>query len=174
MRSDEAWREAQEPDDSDYDDLGSSRDEYEQFLGKFLVSFNRIENIVSELLGRALAKGGRDDLYEKAVKRPLDRRLDDLELLLIAYSKAPKLPYAQIRQLSYKRNELAHGHYDDWQGYKSFNVISRGQRKSIPPSDILPLVEESEKLAFALRHLEAHWDFEPIAEDLPAIEPLPT
>ena len=71
-------------DDSDYDELGSGRSEYEQYLGKFLVSSNRIENIVSELLARALDRGGRTDLVEKAIKRPLDHRLDDLELLLVA------------------------------------------------------------------------------------------
>jgi len=69
MSSDE--QQPQEPDGSDYDYWGSSREEYEQYLGKFLVSFNRIENIVSELLARALARGGRPDLVDRAVKRPL-------------------------------------------------------------------------------------------------------
>lgn len=81
-------------------DLGASREEYEAFLGKFLVSFNRIENTVSSLLARALSRGGRDDLIDRSLRRPLDRRLEDLELLLIAYPNAPKLPYAAIRELA--------------------------------------------------------------------------
>lgn len=166
-----AMDEPPEPDDSDYDYWGSSREEYEQSLGKFLVSFNRIENIVSELLARALARGGRSDLVDRAIKRPLDRRLDDLELLLVAYPDAPKPPYADIRQLSYRRNELAHGHYDDWQGYQSFNIVSRGKRNSLPPSEITPLVEQAEELAFRLRRLEAHWDFEQVREAVAEVEP---
>lgn len=155
--------------DDDYvdADLGASREEYEAHLGKFLVAFNRIENTVSDLVGQALSRAGRDDLIPRAMKRSLDRRLDDLELLLVHDPKAPKLPFDEIRELSQNRNDLAHGHYDDWQGFGSYEVITRnGQRKTYSPEVITPLVAKAEDLAFKLRQLQARWDFDKISDAL--------
>ena len=155
--------------DDDYidADLGASREDYEAHLGKFLVAFNRVENTVSDLVGRALSRAGRDDLIDRAMTRGLDRKLDDLELLLIQAPPAQRLPFAEIRQLSQNRNALAHGHYDDWQGFGSFEVITRsGRRKTYSPEVIAPLVAKAEDLAFQLRQQQARWDFHQISDAL--------
>jgi len=154
--------------DDDIDsDLGASREDYEAHLGKFLVAFNRIEDTVSDLVGRALSRAGRDDLIDRAMTRGLDRKLDDLELLLIQAPPSQRLPFAEIRQLSLNRNDLAHGHYDDWQGFGSFEVITRsGKRKTYSPEVIAPLIARAEDLAFKLRQQQARWDFDQISDAL--------
>lgn len=87
-----------------------SREGYEAALGRFLVAFNRIENLISVLIMAALKDLGRTDLIVDSCNVDLSRRIRNLELILLATPY--KQVFGEVKAIATERNKIAHGHFD--------------------------------------------------------------
>lgn len=80
---------------------------YEQALGAYLVSFNKLEVKLSEVHFGAMVRMGLTHLFRSDSR--LIERLVPMEIALKAL-KWPSLDYDLLRSINGRRNELAHGH----------------------------------------------------------------
>lgn len=87
---------------------------YEAALGRFLLVFNRIDNLLSECLGRMLVALKRNDLVKRCTRTDFAFKLLVLDLLKSSTQGKvlEKVPIDLMKQLSRDRNILAHGHFD--------------------------------------------------------------
>ncbi|WP_282611016.1 hypothetical protein [Pelagibius sp. Alg239-R121] len=149
----------------EYDDDGpwfdpEKRPNYEAALGRFLVSFNRIENQISRLIDLAVVRvrqkhDVKHDPKKEHVRMRFEHRLYVLELILLAFPEASSLPAAEIRKLSKDRNKLAHGHFDENQFSEDYEIPGRKEVRNWTDQDFSKLVEKSDELYQQLRQLEA-------------------
>lgn len=134
--------------------------DYEALLGRFFVQFNRIENAVSDLLWRGLEKLGKTELFTEANKGQLYGRLFNLQLIMLAMPTHTHLiPYDRVRVLANRRNELAHGHFEQNPFDGSYKIIGRklDDGKDWPREKLEALIKETEEIVEEVRR--AYYDF---------------
>lgn len=84
------------------------RDQYEARLGKFLLLYNHLENLLGDVLAELLKRRGKSHLYCEGDF--FKRKLDQLELVCELFDPLPKPDFPRLRDINRRRNELAHGH----------------------------------------------------------------
>jgi hypothetical protein len=138
------------------------QEEYELALGRFLVGFNRIEAIVSDLIVRSLLQLGRETEIAAALDQHLKRRVEDLVKLLRLAGK-PTVPAPDIDALAIQRNSLAHGHFEQNPFSGEYVIIGRN-REPAPekwsPATIGEMQEKADALYSELRNVEATFFFD--------------
>lgn len=134
--------------------------EYEAALGAFLVRFNRIENFISDLIGRALVRHGREDLIERALKKQLNARIEILEWLLVPMPYMSDVPTKRIQALADQRASLAHGHFEQNPFSGEYKIVGKGQSKAWTPETIQPLMDEAVAICEELSNLRAQFWFD--------------
>lgn len=139
--------------------------DYQLALGAFLVTFNRIENGVSDLIGIILKEADRPDKIKEAVKRQLMQRVEILEWLLIHRPDAPYIPTPRIKALADKRASLAHGHFDENPFTGDYQIVGKGERYDWTPVTIEPLIEEAREIDKLLMAAKVHLWFDDIPDD---------
>lgn len=137
--------------------------DYVVALGSFLVAFNRIEAMVSDLIVRSMQFLSLDNKeIERTLGRSLKRRVEDLVKLLREAGK-PEIPADEIARLSTKRNTLAHGHFEQNPFSGEYEIVGR-DRQPDPvkwsPEEIGKLQAEADKLWHELRQTEVTFWFE--------------
>lgn len=142
--------------------------EYEVALGRFLVAFNRIEIIISDLIVRSMQLLSRDNIeIEGTLDQSLKRRVEDLVKLLRESGK-PRIPNDEIDRLSIKRNTLAHGHFEQNPFSGEYEIVGR-DRQPDPvkwsPEEIGRLQAEADRLWSQMRVVEAAFWFDDLDAD---------
>ena len=114
----------------DYDDHVPWADpkiqaDYEAALGRFLVGFNRIEAMVSDLIVRSMQQLERtNDEITEVLDNHLKRRVEDL-VKLLREAERPSIPADDIDALAKKRNTLAHGHFEQNPYSGEYEIVGR-------------------------------------------------
>lgn len=117
--------------------MGSiNKDEYQAALGEFLVTFNQLENLLNEVIVELLRRRQKDRLYREADM--FDRKLDQLELISLAFHPLHSPDYARLRHLNAERNILAHGHFNVDQFTGEISIIKARESKHKKGKNISP------------------------------------
>ena len=144
--------------------------EYEAALGDFLIRFNRIENLVSQIIKLALDhlyklnETDNKKLIERCRKGSLNQHINDLELILLAIPTSQNFPIAEIRKLSEERNKLAHGHFEPDHNEPAYEIIGKGGPRKISISDIQEWGERADTIHTELISLKAYYVFYDVRE----------
>ncbi|WP_321343061.1 hypothetical protein [Breoghania sp.] len=141
--------------------------DYEAALGRFLVQFNRLENLIGDLLSRSLSKLGRNHLY-KATDR-LESKISLLEVSLLAISGIHCPNFKAVRDLTGERNTLAHGNFDQNPFDGRYNIVtSRGKSVEFPVDKVNSFTTQCEAVIDDFRYCLAFFHFDGIDKDKPA------
>jgi hypothetical protein len=133
--------------------------DYEAALGAFLVIFNSIENVVSDLICLTLKKFDRENLLKSLEGDLFHRKLITLDLLSIAYPRvASNLLIEELRCLGAKRNNLAHGHFDQNPFDGSYQIVTSRKAIPMPIAQILALTVRAEKAWNELRNSQVFFE----------------
>ncbi|CAN7551690.1 hypothetical protein [Devosia sp. LjRoot3] len=139
---------------------GSPKPDYLLALGQFLVTFNKIENIVSDLIVLVLTGLDREDRIKDAIKKQLGQRLEVLDWLLLHRPDVPPMPMKQMKELSDQRASLAHGHFEPNPFTGEYKIVGKGERYEWSPDAIAPLTKEAERLFDEFYQVKMHLFYE--------------
>lgn len=134
--------------------------DYEAALGSFLVSFNRLENLIGDLLEESLAHLGRADLYVAGDRLELKLRL--FETVLLAIPRMHKPNFKAAHDISGERNTLAHGHFDQNPYSGEYQIVTqRRKRVDMPVAKIRKLALQADRVIDDFRSCQAYLWFDP-------------
>jgi len=132
--------------------------DYEAALGDFLVKFNKLENLVSDIVRRGFEELGQPDLYVAAHK--IDMKLYVLRVISLAIPTLHMPNIDEIKALNGERNNLAHGHFqqDQYSG-KYVIVTQKGEERQHSVVTIQRLAKRAEAATNDLTTCMAHFWF---------------
>jgi hypothetical protein len=137
--------------------------DYEAALGSFLVRFNRLENLIGDLLEASLAKHGRADLYFSGDR--LELKLRQFEIVLLALPGMHKPDCKAAAQLNGERNTLAHGHFDQNPYSGDYKIVTqRRKHVDMPVVTIRRLSLQTDRVIDDFRSCEAYLAFVDLPE----------
>ena len=138
------------------------RVEYEAALGRFMLAFNQLDNLLGNILETVLVRLGRNDLLQPCVGSA-NFWLRTLVLDLLKHSSEARgivsVPIDDIKEISKHRNVLAHGHFEQNPFDGSYLIEGRGQPRDYPAARIDKLTEKALKCWDALRSAEGYYIF---------------
>lgn len=160
------------PDYEDDDDTPWASPEiqeaYEAALGRFLLAFNRLDNLMSEVIGMILHALKRDDLVVRCTHKEFSFKILVLDLLKTSTEGKVQVladvPVDLIRQIAGERNVLAHGHFDQNPFDGTYEVVTTKVRAEYPVSRLDDLTRKADTAWDALRYVEAYYDFSEVPE----------
>lgn len=132
---------------------------YESALGQFIVAFNEMDHLVSQIIGLTLRNLGREDLAQSASKGSLAQRLEALDILLTCKPTPADVPLKRLRNLNTHRNNLAHGHFDQNPFDGSYVLQKSATKHEYPLARVAALTAELGEVANTLRHAVAFYEF---------------
>jgi hypothetical protein len=144
------------------------RESYEAALGRFILAFNQLDDLLSDLVEIILKRLGRQDLAEKIAKEDFWLKLLTLDLTRSSNTAAAaaNVPIDLMKAIEGERNVLAHGHFDQNPFDGSYAVVR--SRKSVheqySTNKLLALIKQTKRAEHALRQALAHCEF----SDLPS------
>ncbi|UWU23059.1 hypothetical protein N2601_08985 [Rhizobium sp. CB3060] len=98
---------------------------YEAALGKFLVTFNSVENYMRWIVELALKEHGREDLWKMISEDMFDRQIKNLRLVSVSVPNVSEIPFDRLAALNKLRNKFAHGHYDQDLFSDEFRLVGK-------------------------------------------------
>jgi hypothetical protein len=155
------------PEAPDYDDDGAPwaspeiQEAYEAALGRFLLAFNRLDNLMSEAIGRMLNALKRDDLIVRCTHKDFAFKLLILDLLKTSTEGKvlADVPIDLMKQVAGERNILAHGHFDQNPFDGTYAVVTTKVRAEYSVERLDDLTNKAGRAWEALRYVDAHYDF---------------
>ncbi len=141
--------------------------EYEAALGAFLLAFNRMDNTVSDVIVLALKKAGREEIPRSIAEEDrFARKVQNLDLISLRFPDiASQSLIAELRALGSERNNLAHGHFDQYPFGGGYDVVTRQKRLEVSVEKIRMLTERAEKAYHQVRRFEAYYWHEELTTD---------
>lgn len=134
---------------------------YEAALGRFLLVFNRLDNLLSEVIGMMLHALKRDDLVVRCTRKDFALKLLVLDLLKTSTEGKvlADVPIDLMRQVAGERNVLAHGHFDQNPFDGTYEVVTTKVRAEYPVARLNDLSSKTENAWEALRYVDAFYAF---------------
>ncbi len=123
------------------------RQAYEKALGEFLVAFNRMENVLRELVELSLDALGRPEFWKHLKGAGLPEQARYMVLLSMANPKLPDIPFEAVLELNSNRNALAHGHYYERFDRDGYTIVGKDKERPFPIEDINKLAEHANEIA---------------------------
>ena len=142
-----------------------TRASYEVALGRFILAFNDVDDLVTKLIRLVLWKLGRDDLFGRCVEKDFAHKLFVLDLLKSSTEGAgvAGAPVELLKTLAGERNLLAHGYFDENPIDGSYEIMGKkGKAGHYPVERLNGLVEQARQARQALRSCEAFYHFDPV------------
>lgn len=143
---------------------------YEAALGRFILVYNAIDNLVTKIIGIVSVRIERMDLMEECLGKSFSRKLRVLEKITLCSEgeRIAGLDMKLLKELNDHRNKLAHGHYD--YNYNAFfdgkyHLVNRNDKHSYSPQKIDDLLQKANKALSQLHFAEASYDFEVLSDD---------
>jgi hypothetical protein len=152
---------------------------YEAALGRCMLAFNQLDNLLGKILKTVLARLGRTDMEDDCVnKANFDQRARFLDILKQSTEGAGiiGIPIADLRSVAGERNLLAHAHFEQNPFDGSYWLVNRkGQTEQHYTAERIDgVAHRIQKVWTALRYAEAFYDFadarsavNPSSNDLP-------
>ena len=112
---------------------------FERELGRFLVAFNKVEAIVSDIMVMSILDAGksRSEMRDKLGCR-FAERLRIVQALGTPPTDGDPIDYEGIFDLARERNTLAHGHFEDMQFFDTYTLRQPQKLESAPTISIRP------------------------------------
>lgn len=137
------------------------RQEYEAALGRFILAFNELDNLLTEIIEATLERLDRSDLVKACKQQNFALKLLTLDLLKSSREGAAiaDVPIPLMKQVAGERNTLAHGHFDQNPFDGSYDIVVKSIRASYSAERLDGLTVMADKALQALRHASAVYDF---------------
>jgi hypothetical protein len=135
---------------------------YEVALGRFVLAFNELDNLLGKLIKTVLMRLGRQDLVEDCVIRAgFGLRVRFLDLLKHSTQGEglTRVPIASLGAIAQERNILVHGHFDQNPFDGSYRIIARRKTPFYSPERIDGLTEQATTAGGTLRSAEVFYAF---------------
>lgn len=131
---------------------------YEAALGRFLLAFNRLDNIISEVISTMLHALKRDDLVVRCTHKDFAFKLLVLDLLKTSTEGKvlADVPIDLMKQVAGERNVLAHGHFDQNPFDGTYEVVTARVRTEYPVSRLDDLTSKADVAWDLLRYVDAY------------------
>jgi hypothetical protein len=134
---------------------------YEAALGRFILEFNQVDNLLATIIDMILGHLGRNDLAEKSVR--WDFWLKALVLDLLKHSTEGAglndISGLALTNIAKERNKLAHGHFDQNPFSGDYDIVVRNVPQQYSVEKLNALTKEANDLWTALRYAEGHYTF---------------
>jgi hypothetical protein len=143
-----------------------TRASYEAALGRFILAFNDLDDLVTKVMALVLSKLGRDDLFERCVERDFAHKLFVLDLLKTSTEGTgiADAPVELLRTLAGERNVLAHGYFDENPMDGSYEIVGKKMKaRRFPLERLNGLFEQARLAREKLRFCEAFYHFDPVS-----------
>lgn len=136
---------------------------YEAALGRFMVAFNRLDNLLTEVLGTVLHKGGRVDLVPACTEGAFWLKLLVADLLKssIHGGGLKNVPIALMREIAVHRNRVAHGHFDQNPHSGEYDIVGK-KREKYSAEDLDLQTAKATEAWEALRYAEGFYAFDDV------------
>lgn len=137
------------------------RQQYEAALGRFILAFNELDNLLTEIIETTLERLDRRDLIKACAQRNFALKVLTLDLLKSSREGAAiaNVPITLLKQVAGERNALAHGHFDQNPFDGSYDIVVKNVRASYSAERLDGLTVMAEKALQALRYASAAYDF---------------
>lgn len=137
------------------------RQQYEAALGRFILAFNELDNLLTEIIEITLERLDRHDLVKACIQQNFALKLLTLDLLKSSREgKAiADVPIPLMKQIAGERNTLAHGHFDQNPFDGSYDIVVKNVRASYSAERLDGLTEKADKALQVLQHASAVYDF---------------
>ncbi|RZN20037.1 hypothetical protein [Bradyrhizobium sp. Leo121] len=134
---------------------------YEAALGRFILSFNELDNRLTEIIETTLKRIGRNDLVKSCTNQNFALKLLVLDLLKSSSEGAAiaNVPVTLMKQIAGERNTLAHGHFDQNPFDGSYDIVAKNVRAFYSVERLEELTANADKALEALRYASAVYDF---------------
>jgi hypothetical protein len=137
------------------------RQQYEAALGRFILAFNELDNLLTEIIETTLERLDRRDLVKACIQQNFALKLLTLDLLKSSRegTAIADVPIPLMKQIAGERNTLAHGHFDQNPFDGSYDIVVKNVRASYSVERLDGLTEKADKALQALRYASAVYDF---------------
>lgn len=140
------------------------REGYEAALGRFMLAFNEIDNLLTELIDTILTRLDRTDLIKQCTNQNFAPKLLVLDLLKTSSEGdgISDVSIESMRELAIHRNKVAHGHFDQNPFDGSYEVVSKNVPADYPVQRLDELTADAEGLISALRYGAGYYIFKDV------------
>jgi hypothetical protein len=134
---------------------------YEAALGRFVLEFNQVDNLLGTLIELVLSHLGRSDLAEKTARWDFWLKVLVLDLLKCSAegSGLQNILASALTNIARERNRLAHGHFDQNPFSGDYDIVVRNVPQQYSVERLDALTREANELWTELRYAEAHYTF---------------
>ena len=135
---------------------------YEAALGRFILTFNRLDSLATEVICTVLKRLGRRDLEDACTTRDFWLKLLSLDLLKSSHEGGglKNVPVDLIREVAKFRNKVAHGHFDQNPFSGEYDIIVKDKRHAFSTDDIESFTTKAENASTALGYSQAVYEFD--------------
>jgi hypothetical protein len=136
---------------------------YEAALGRFIVTFNQMDNLLTRVVETILTRLGRETLIDS--RWNFSQKVFVLEMLKLSPEGhiLRGVSTEDMRQIAGERNHLAHGFFDQNPYSGEYDIVSR-KRAKYSAERVDDLTYKANAVWQQLRYPEAHYVF---ADDTP-------
>ena len=130
------------------------RESYEAALGRFILAFNQVDNVLSKVIAIILDRLGREDLIPTCSTRDFPLKCLVLDLLKVSTEGAgiADVPVKLMRTIAGERNILAHGHFDQNPFDGSYDVVAKNVRAQYSVERLNGLSKQATEVWTALNY----------------------
>jgi hypothetical protein len=143
------------------------RESYEAALGRFILAFNQLDNLLTEVIEIVLRGLGREELVKCCTTRDFAFKALVLDLLKASTNGAGirHICVDSMRALAGERNSLAHGHFDQNPFDGSYAIVGKKVYEQYSAARLNELSERATKASSTLRQAVAFYEFsEPVGQ----------
>jgi len=135
---------------------------YEIALGRFILEFNQLDNLLSDVIATVLARLKKDHLVKRCTHCFFSQKLLVLDLLKASTQGAGlhDIPVMLLGEIATERNRLAHGHFDQNPFSGEYDIVVKDDRWQYSAEELDRLREKTNQAWMALRYAEAHYTFD--------------
>ena len=140
--------------------------DYEAALGRFLLAFNRLDNLLTKMIGIILRKLNRADLVESCTKASFAQKTLTLDLLKQSTEghTIASVSIKTMKDVAGHRNIVAHGHFEQNPFSGEYEIVGKSSHQ-YTPEQLDAQAEKATEVWMSLRNAEAHYEFSPLLED---------
>jgi hypothetical protein len=134
---------------------------YEAALGRFVLEFNQVDNLLGTLINTVLRRLGRSDLAEKSARWDFWLKVLVLDLLKSSTEGGglQDISASALTNIAKERNKLAHGYFDQNPFSGDYDIVVRNVPQQYSVEKLNALTKEANELWTALRCAEGYYAF---------------
>ncbi len=139
---------------------------YEAASGRFMLAFNRLDNLLTELIETVLLRLNRPDLMKASTSCDFWSKLLVAELLKYSTEggSLTNIPITAMREVITHRNKVAHGHFDQNPFSGEYDIVEKEALATYSAKDLNQQTENATKAWDLLRYAEAFYGFSDVSQ----------